>query len=74
MNITTVGELIDALSTFDRNLPILKSDLHDLSYVPIHITEKMVFPVQRVVVPGGDYFVDVITGIEEGKKFDAVVL
>lgn len=76
MNITTVGELIEALKHFDRDLPILKSDPLEVGYLPIAITEKMTFKVKRVVNDLGPnpFFVDELTRPHAGNAFDAVVL
>jgi len=45
MSITTVRELIEALSQFDPNTPVIKSDLTGPGYFDINITEKMTFDV-----------------------------
>lgn len=73
MTINTVGELIDALQKFDRNLPILKSDECSVCYQPIVLCESMLFPVFKVVYPNGSQ--ELLGSIPASEKtFDAVVL
>jgi S-adenosylmethionine synthetase len=72
LTIATVGELIEVLKKFDRNLPVLKSDACGVSYLPVDLLENLVFPVRRHTYPGGiDEYLDADPA---DKNFDAVVL
>jgi hypothetical protein len=70
MTISTVGDIIKALSQFDPNLPIVGSCGGDAQYFDIHIVEKMVYRIRAL--SNADGYVD--TSERDPRGFDAVVL
>lgn len=73
MIFTTVGELIDRLSMFDRSTPILRTDSDMPGYFNINILDGMLFRVKPQPMENhDDYYEDVPPTDPDG--FDAVVL
>lgn len=74
MNITTVGDLIEALEKFDRSLPVVKNipDLSELQpqYTPLEMIEKMIYCIRPETFADG--FCD--ASDTDPHSFNAVVL
>lgn len=73
MTFATVGEILDALSQFDRSTPVVKADLTGVGYYDLSVTEKTVFRIAPAGKVGDyDYYLDTRRGDPNG--FDAIAL
>ncbi len=77
MTFTTVGEIIDALSQYNRATPIVRSDNVYPGYFNIDIVNGLMFRIKPAIIKGLDD--DEIAGYKDcppadADGFDAVVL
>lgn len=73
MILSTVGELIDFLSTnYSRDLPVMKSDPNTFSYLPVELRGPMVYWVKSMGAPLDDVHIDAKDN--DDHAFNAVVL
>ena len=72
MTTTTVGDLLEYLQKFDRNLAVVKSDHFGTGYNRIELIPKMIFPVSVCI--SEKKVTDFQDGNDLFNSFDAIVL